>query len=183
MKATLAMMAVLCTLISTEASALRLSNSATSTVTEFNFTGICNDCNMVLDAPGFETPATARLLLDNYTIGDPISAFNFNYFKYDGTNLLPSFEVRKGENLAFVSGSMDSVSGYENFYVQSFVNFFISDSNGNWFVGQGDLRDDDSGSAGTFTRRAAAVVPEPSTIALFGLGLLGFAAARRKMQK
>lgn len=176
MKRYLAAVAIVLSLFSGGVSA-----SVISSVTQFTFSGVCTDCNQNESLPGFGQPATAQLFLKNYTLGEQISLGNFSSFHYDGTDLFTAFTVNTTD-VTYIDGSMSSASGFENFRLYSNNYFFNSYSTGSWFVGDiGSI--DDFGTQGTFTTSDASSVPEPAPLALFGIGLLGFIASRRKAAK
>lgn len=182
MKCYLAALAVVLSLFSSAASATAPQPIVLS---QFNFSGICNDCNQNQSLPGFHKPVTAELFLNNYKLGDQISGQNFVSFHYDGSNLYHAFTIDKNNvNPYYLSGVMTTLSGFENFMVLSNTDFFTSSTfGGYWSLGSATTffnnLDDDNGSNGTFTK----AVPEPGSIALLGLGLLCFAASRRQPAK
>ena len=154
-------------------------------LSRFDFSGLCTDCNHDSFKPGFGANATAELMLINYGLGDEISSLNFVSFRYDGSDLHHSFTIDKNNvESSSLLGAMNSLSGFADLRVKSNTDFFTSTaSNGAWSLGSASpasmVPDDDNGTVGTFTN----AVPEPSSIALLGLGFFGFAVSRRKTIK
>ena len=141
------------------------------TFSSFNFTGMCNfDCTGTV---------TATLVLQNYTIGQPISGTNFSSFVYH-SNLLDL--TVNGSNFGGIAGQFNSLPGAAlvdmTFIALMQVFEFRSDTFGNWSVGQfgTQLCAEDCGVNGQWA------VPLPATLPLFasGLGALGLLGWRRK---
>jgi hypothetical protein len=135
--------------------------------TTFNFTGTCT-----LDCTG---TVTATLVLQNYTIGNPLNNMNFVSFAYH-SSVFPNITVNGG-NFGGLFGQFNSLPGPANVNLIGngfqFISGFVT--NDGWCAGlscSGDF-----GKNGQWS-----VVPLPTTLPLFatGLGALGFLSWRRK---
>lgn len=121
----------------------------------FNFSGDCDDCagpGGSLTIPGtslndgFSLPVTAVLTLQDYTLGNALSAANIVSFVYGGSSIVPGFTAVTGmhvdsggflldgtltDRLAF---SFDQIS----FYAGAIrINSFWVGVDGNWGLGVG----------------------------------------------
>lgn len=112
--------------------------------------------------------------------GTSLSGVNANAIGYDLINdVLIEYNSQENTALvfdmsgAFIGASMlNAGTSYDSNYAMSYSNGFL-------FVGKGS----NSGYDAYRIFEAPNAVPEPTTVALFGLGLIGFAASRRSSAK
>ncbi len=153
--------------------------SHASTITTFDFTGDCTDCT---------GQATATLVLQNYTLGDPLETSNFVSFSYS-SNLI-SFGPDSLNNLDGVLEGMlpvdlpgPAIVSVENIVVSpgcedcAELGFYSVNYDSNaWELGV-----QDEGTNGIWSVAAATTgVPEPSSLAMLAAGLAGLVASRQR---
>lgn len=150
---------------------LALLGSPAGALTYF-FTGQCTDCF------GGAGMATATLVLQNYTPGDPIQSSHLVSFTYDGTDLLGPYVVTP-DTLAGISGAMpESPPAFASFAIwidePGFFRLFGTGLNGDWSIDDDGF--DDFGTQGIWS------VPEPATLllSLAGLAALGVVRPQRR---
>jgi hypothetical protein len=156
-------------------------------------------------AAGFSTSANASLLGDTiYASGTTLgpasavigSGIEFsgisNYIKFDfgadTLTLTSTANVSWSDFFAtyLFSGFDEKITGFniasnKGFYGNVLTNFSFTPNSIS--VNMAGGRADSTGRLVFNITTASAAVPEPTTVALFGLGLLGFAASRRKSAK
>ena len=155
--------------------------------TTFEFSGYCSDCREF---------AEAQLVLQNYTLGDPIDASNCVSFVYDGTVLASSFII-EAENLGTIGGVIDGpLPAPEDFYISSPYtpnqpfDWFVTEKIGDWCLGTDCLGVLDREldplyynavlDYGYPSEWSIAAIPEPPTATLIGLSFFGLQFVRRR---
>jgi len=153
--------------------------SHASTITTFSFTGDCSDCT---------GQATGTLVLQNYTLGDPLETSNFVSFAYSsnlisfGADSLDSFEgILEGVLPVDLPGP--AIVSIENIVVSpgcedcEELGFYSVNYNSNaWTLGVQDY-----GTNGIWSAAAQnTAVPEPSSLAMLGVALAGLVAWRQR---
>jgi hypothetical protein len=142
----------------------------------FDFSGDCFDCYQG------EGSVSATLTVTGYALGDEITTKNFVSFTYNGSDLLGAFTVADADVIddGFVNGAIGSpLPGPYEFSVDGGGHLFqsyISDSEGFWCAGASCASD--VGNNAVWSQGAS--VPEPASIAMFGLGLAAVGAFRAR---
>jgi len=165
--------------------------------TTFYFSGDCDDCAGTLTAgniyhatgDGLYQHVTGTLVLSNFTPGVAMTTANFVSFSYDGSSVLQPFTVTAPSTFSATLNADGTPAGAGffmlwdtpsvQFAVSPFATFcnsreqceMVIQPSGVWHIAYRPL---DFGINGTFA------VPEPLSIALFGSGLVGLAAALRR---
>ena len=140
------------------------------------FRGNCEDCAIALERRDYSV--TAKLVLQNYFQGNPITAANFVSFSYDGSNLLDPYSILSSSSPT-VSGHISFASPSTNvFHVTGVNHYFDLSSTGSWNTGR--HINQDMGNSGAFGPNA---VPEPATMLLMGAALAAAGLARRRRQR
>ncbi len=140
---------------------------------------------------------TGTLVLSNFTPGVGLSSANFVSFSYDGSSVLQPFTVTSATMSGILNADGSVASTFRLLWstpdvllaVSPYLTFcgfgaegstcgFGVTTTGNWAVAGVALGD--VGINGGFSTTQAIAVPEPLSIALFGSGLLGLAAAMRR---
>jgi hypothetical protein len=155
----------------------------------YEFTANCEDC--AAGAGTSDYTVHGQLVLDDYVLGTTISAAEFVYFTYDGSNLYHSFTI-DASDLSTISGALPAVlpgAPAANIVIVSkypfgattgvnsiSIDMFTIRANGTWLLGQ---------SSPDFGNEASFAVPEPSTWAMMllgfaGLGFAGYRGARKR---
>jgi len=125
----------------------------------FNYTGTCADC-------AFSTGTLE--LIAGYTPGTPVTSSNFFDFTY--TSNLLNFAINQNDPGFSVSGDLPAtLPGPATLVIEDNAWEFSSSATGSWFVS--NLSTDDFGPANSWSAVSGSVVPEPSAIAMLGLGL------------
>ena len=130
----------------------------------FLFSGVCQDCEGI---------ATATLVLQDYTQGDPIAQSNLVSFHYNGTDLLDPFTIT-GSDQFNISGIIPlSLTASANFFIEALpdsVPWFSSDTEGGWSAGDLVIQAD-FGTGGVWNGPVSNAVPEPGVFLLVAAGM------------
>lgn len=167
---------------------------ALPTTSVFEFFGSCDDC-ILNDVTGL----VARLTLQDYTPGSLITESNLVSFEYMGSNLVDPYTVTPDPENPFyiynLSGSMTPGSSNNAFLIE-YEDGLKFDSTPNTSTGLADWYTCGNGPNGYYSGTCNIVVnqdfgtggwfvavPEPSSISLMALGMLGLGAAVTKRKK
>lgn len=173
----------------------------------FDWSGICFDCNSAIGEFGEPVTVFGSMVLNDYTFGDDLVDGNIVSFTYGGPSIhIDAFQInnlnqglddiynvtgRIYEDLSFeIEFEFDHIFTYYHpldvNHLQPFQNqynvFVDYNLNGEWefsVVGPGfpEQGPSDFGSGATLS---ATDVPEPSTLAIFALGMMGLASRKFK---
>lgn len=114
--------------------------------------------------------------INQLVFGDLIAySFTVGGYSFSGTTGLGTYFLDGAGNI--IGGSMSFANLFElEFLDVGNASWTIIDKDCRWF----SCSLNTAGGEGGYTNDANVSVPEPATLGLFGLGLLGFAATRRK---
>ena len=165
----------------------------------FEWVGNCSDCTAI--GNGSSTVVSGTLVLQDYTLGDAISAAHLVSFSYSGSNLVDPYTVTPDNSVYYMAGNIDSAQGPGRFELAWDDGLhFETQTTGAWstcapginpktglsvyYGGSncdfGRSINTDFGTGGTFS---TAAVPEPGIWALMGAGLGVIAVVRRRRQR
>jgi hypothetical protein len=158
-----------------------LAHAIPVTTTTFDFTGQCSDC---------VSPATATLVLQDYTFGTDATFDNFVSFTFSGTSMIDPAQVfGLDPDFDTFSANLGSTPGSYNVDItgpmvdsEGDITFDTS-SEGGWNVSNTYFNNpSDSGSTHTWNAEGGniAATPEPGSIVLLGTGMLGIGGAIRR---
>jgi PEP-CTERM motif len=155
----------------------------------FNFTGQCEDCGDIGDGFFGLGIATGVVALTNYNLGADLLLSNLVSFTYTSDKL---GTLVADLSDATVFGRFDSEDPATADFAINFVNAgqmyqFISCgseplaecADGEWAVFI-DAENNDFGNSHTFSTATDATIPEPTTLALLGMGFAGVGFCRRQ---
>jgi hypothetical protein len=152
----------------------------------FDFSANCKDCAQKASLASY--PVTGLLALKNFVAGANLD-FNNNFvsFTYGGSNLVPQFTITADDFMyPELSGILDDDGSVSELFILS--NFDVPGCDSACFLSVGadggwNLEVDDFGDLASFTRTSGVGMPEPATLLLFGLGLIGVGCQKRKQVK
>lgn len=165
--------------------------AAATTIQTWNFTGVCSDCPgngtgvLLVNQAQTNGPLTFQFSYSSawisYTMNNP-SVFVGNT-AFSGT----TFSIPTAANLSIVQvvpitsfGGVGNPLGTPGVYNDGSVNFFYRPSPAFWSTGSNAFIND-YGTQPTWTQGSVnSPVPEPTTAAFLGLGLIGVACVRRR---
>jgi len=147
--------------------------AAAAGVEMFTFTGVCFDCS--------GTGTAVLTVADTYVPGNSLSVSDFFSLTYYPTNLLPSGISITADILRSISGGLPTaLTGDAALDIAGIggTGEFITTTDGHWYVCQHSCGD--FGTSYTWSAGAATLTPEPSTLALTGLGWAALTLVRRR---
>jgi hypothetical protein len=152
----------------------------------WNYSGVCTkgDCDVVSSISGSLTGdahGDGQLNEVLYLLGD-LTSYNFTLRNSHGVTY--SFDGVHGDGTYYLNGAGDITGGSMTFANLFSLEFLTGDAGaGSWSIV--DCRipifcfaETEASGRGSYTR--ATSVPEPATLSLLGLGLLGFGLVRRR---
>lgn len=149
------------TFIAVAAVACASSASAIIAVQVFTFNGECTDCTGT---------GTATLILQaGYILGTELSADDLVSFNYT-SNLIPDLSIH-GDPTEVLTGILPVGLGSADISISGANGSFTSDVDGTWSAL--DPLPADVGTGGIWTSGSASPTPEPATLSMLGIGLLG----------